>query len=202
MGLCAQAAVAGAEPSTEGFLEGLIRAAAGGDEAALGSVYDATSHRVFGLALRILGDRASAEEAVMDVYSQVWQQAARFDRAKGNALAWLLTLTRSRAIDLLRSRSGRTIKEMDLEGVIPIPDTSPNPEESALVQQRATKVQRALEILTPAQREVIMAAFFEGLTHTEIAENLGTPLGTIKTRIRSGLLALREALAKDRVNLA
>lgn len=202
MGSYAQSAAAREVPLPAGNLEILLSRMAVGDEDALGGFYDATNRRVFGLVLRIVRDRAAAEEALLDVYNQAWQQAGRFDSARGHALSWILTLARSRAIDLLRSRSSRVGREVDLEAAAPIPDHSMDPEESALFNQAATRIERALATLTKAQREVIVAAFFEGMTHSEIAEALGKPLGTIKTRIRSGLAALREAITKEQGSFA
>jgi RNA polymerase sigma-70 factor (ECF subfamily) len=181
---------------------GLVGLAAVGNESALEALYDATSPRVFGLALRILGDRSAAEEAVLDVYTQVWRESTRFDPARGSVLVWLLTLTRSRAIDLLRARARQAGREEGLEAAGRLPDSAPGPEESNAAGQRARIVRRALEGLPPVQRRAIAAAYFDGLTHTEIARALGEPLGTIKTRIRSGLAALRQALAVEKENLA
>ncbi len=189
-------------PLPAGSLEALVREMGSGDEIALGSFYDATSHRAFGLALRILRDRSAAEEAVLDTYNQVWMQAARFDAGRGNAVAWLLTMTRSRAIDLMRSRSGRSSREVDLDAHASIADETQDPEASAFMSQRTARIQRAIDTLPAAQRQVIEAAFFEGKSHSEIADAFGTPLGTIKTRIRSGLLALRAVLAEDRESLS
>jgi len=112
-------------------------------------------------------------------------------------LSWILTLARSRAIDLKRHRTSRTRVEVDLELAAPRPCPAPGPEAAALAEARARTVRRALERLPAAQRQAIEAAFYDGLTHTEIASALGKPLGTVKSRLRLALVALREALADD-----
>src|SRR5262245_31929525 len=119
-----------------------LRAAAAGCEPALAALYDATYRKVYGVTLRILGDRSLAEEAVVDVYSQVWRSASRFDAARGNGLTWLLTLARSRAVDLRRSRASRTRLEVTLEAAAPHPAEGPDPEESAPAQACAQRVRR------------------------------------------------------------
>jgi len=184
-------------PAMHEGIEVHLRAAAAGSEPALAALYDVTHRKVYGLTLRILGDRSLAEEAVVDVFTQVWRCATRFDAARGNGLTWLLTLARSRAIDIRRNRRSRTRMEVDLETAEPRPATTPGPEEAALAGGRAERVRRALQTLSPAQREAIEAAFYEGMTHSEIAEALGKPLGTVKSRLRLALVALREALTED-----
>jgi RNA polymerase sigma-70 factor (ECF subfamily) len=194
-----QAARGGEEfsPGVDTGIEGHLLAAAAGSESALAALYDVTHRKVYGMSLRILGDRALAEDAVVDVYTQVWKHASRFDAARGNGLSWILTLARSRAIDLKRHRTSRTRVEVDLELAAPRPCPGAGPEASALAEARARTVRRALERLPAAQRQAIEAAFYDGLTHTEIAEALGKPLGTVKSRLRLALVALREALADD-----
>jgi len=178
-------------------IEDLLFAAAAGSEPALAALYDATHRKVYGMSLRILGDRALAEEAVVDVYTQVWRHASRFDEGRGTGLSWILTLARSRAIDLKRHRASRTRVEVGLELAAPRACPAPGPEVAALAEARARTVRRALERLPAAQRQAIEAAFYDGLTHTEIASALGKPLGTVKSRLRLALVALREALADD-----
>jgi RNA polymerase sigma-70 factor (ECF subfamily) len=166
-------------------------------EAALAELFDATSPRVYGLARRILRDPAAAEEATLDVYAQVWRDAGRYDSGKGSVAAWLLTLARSRAIDLLRSRERRAETEAPLEPAEAMIDDAAGPEEASLESERARQVRRALAALPADQRRALEAAYFRGLSHTEVAAALGQPLGTIKTRIRTGLLALRRALGPE-----
>ena len=184
-----------AEPRTrEQQWEVLIRQAAQGDQAALGALYDATSHLVYGLALRILGNTATAEEVTIEVYTQVWRQAAAYDPERGAPSAWLLTLTRSRAIDRLRSEAREPRQEQPLEMAAAVPTATPNPEEASVVAEQRRLVQAALATLAPEQREAIELAYFSGFSHSEIAARLGQPLGTVKTRIRQGMMKLRELL--------
>ena len=172
-----------------------------GSETAMSSLYDATSPRVFGLALRVLRDRSAAEEATLDVFTQVWRQAERYDPAKGSVIAWLLNLARSRSIDLLRSRARRIELEDGLDAAPELPDIAPGPEQSSVDADRARRIRKALAGLPEDQRKAIEAAFFGGLSHAEVALKLGQPLGTVKTRIRTGLLALRCSLLSTKEGL-
>jgi RNA polymerase sigma-70 factor (ECF subfamily) len=166
---------------------------AGGEHAALAELYDATSHLVFGLALRILGDRDAAEDAVIEVYTQAWRDARAYDGGRGTPASWLMTLTRSRAIDLLRGRR-RELATDPLESAADVASSLPDPEQANADAERHRFVRDALSSLSREQREPIELAYFGGLSHTEIAMKLGQPLGTIKTRIRLGMMRLREAL--------
>jgi RNA polymerase sigma-70 factor (ECF subfamily) len=181
----------------EDALARLVPRVAQGDERALEELYAATSARVFGLALRILRDRPSAEEAVVDVYAQVWRQADRHDPAKGSVASWITTLARTRSIDLARIQRRRTQRD---QGVTPelaetLCDPGCGPELAAAAGDHGARVRAALERLPRDQRIAVELAFFSGLSHTEVAQTLSTPLGTIKTRIRTGLSSLRSALA-------
>ena len=173
---------------------GLMRRISSGDAAALSELYDQSSRFVYGICLRVLRNPADAEEVTLDVYSQAWRQAARFDGDRGEPLAWLLMLARSRAIDRLRSRGGVRRNEENLEQASGLAAEGASPEESSSLAQRASTVRAALLRLPAEQREVIELAYFEGLTHTEIAERLAQPLGTAKSRIRLGLQHLRQVL--------
>jgi RNA polymerase sigma-70 factor, ECF subfamily len=159
----------------------------------MAQLYDASSARVFGLALRILRDRNAAEDAVVEVYAQAWRDASRFDVQRGNACAWLLTMARSRAIDILRSRRREPPSE-PLETAGEMHSAGPGPEDQSSELQRRNYVRGALGNLHPEQREAIELAYFSGFSHSEIASKLGQPLGTIKSRIRSGIMVLRELL--------
>jgi RNA polymerase sigma-70 factor (ECF subfamily) len=174
--------------------EALIRRVAQEDQAALSALYDATSRLVYGLALRILGNTATAEEVTIEVYTQVWRQATVYNPERGAPSTWLLTLTRSRAIDRLRADGQKRWQEEPSEGVATVPTTTPNPEEESVVAEQRRLVQVALANLGPGQREAIELAYFSGLSHNEIAARLGQPLGTVKTRIRLGIMKLRELL--------
>lgn len=172
----------------------LIARCAAGDQSALARLYDSTAAHVHGLALRILADRELAEEITGDVYLQVWRSAASYDARRGNPLAWLLTITRSRAIDRLRATAGDRRQTAPFELGLKTASPEPNPEETSTLAQRGRFVRAALDRLSREQREVIELAFFGGLSHLEIASTLGAPLGTVKTRIRLGMGRLREVL--------
>ncbi len=172
----------------------LIERVANRDETALAALYDGTSALVHGLALRILADAHTAEEVTMDVYLQVWRQAVRYDRARGAPIAWLLTLARSRAIDRRRARASQQRESEPLALVMEARSTETGPEESTAIAERRRRVQDALSDLNAEQREAIELAYFRGFSHSEIAANLGEPLGTIKTRIRLGMTRLRSSL--------
>jgi RNA polymerase sigma-70 factor (ECF subfamily) len=171
----------------------LVLLTAGGSQAALAQLYDASSHLVFGLALRILGDRDAAEDVVIDVYARAWREAKTYDPQRGTPCAWLLTMTRSRAIDLLRVHK-RDRATDPLEFASEVECGAPTPEEASADAERHRVVRSALTSLSREQREPIELAYFAGLSHTEIAMQLGQPLGTIKTRIRLGMMRLRELL--------
>lgn len=174
----------------------LMQRMANGDQSALAAFYDGTSRLVYGLILRVLnGDGSTAEEVLLDVYSQVWRQAASYDRSRGTPLAWLTTIARSRAIDRLRSGWQEQIRKEPLETVNDRETIAANPEEMTVASERQRFVRSALNSLSPEQREVIELAYYGGLSHSEIAARLNQPLGTVKTRTRLGMLKLREALA-------
>ena len=173
----------------------LVQRVATGDQSALATLYDTTNRLVYGLVLRVLGDVSSAEEVLLDVYTQVWRQAASYDANRGAPLAWLTTIARSRAIDRLRSgwQDQRRKESLDVLGDTPAGAASP--EEMTVASERQKFVREALDSLTPEQREVIELAYYSGLSHSEIAAKLNQPLGTVKTRTRLGMMKLREALA-------
>jgi RNA polymerase sigma-70 factor (ECF subfamily) len=164
------------------------------DADSLGRLYDETSSIVYGFALRVLNNQADAEEVVLDVYQQVWNSRRNFDAQRGSVRAWLTMLTRSRAIDRLRASGTREKRESSMqEGWEPL-SFEPVPETETILQEERQLVRHALTKLTAEEREAIELAFFRGLTHVEVAEAVGAPLGTIKTRIRSGLRKMREPL--------
>lgn len=183
------------EPSAAPDLRALIEKSAAGDQDAFAAFYDATSGMVFGVALRVLGDRSEAEEVAVDVFMQVWRDAPRFDASRGSPIAWLLMLTRSRAIDRLRARRPARQAERSLELATAVADETSDPGEISWIAEQSALVRAELAELPSEQRAVLDLAYFEGLTHLEIAERLKLPVGTAKTRIRLGMLKLREALA-------
>jgi RNA polymerase sigma-70 factor (ECF subfamily) len=170
----------------------LIHAVARGDEQALASLYDRYGPVLYGLLLRMLRDRGEAEDVLQELFLQVWQRAASFDATRGRVFTWLVTLTRSRAIDRLRSTRARArAAHASAEG-------SQEPSADALVDaaraEEGEAVRGALLSIPEEQRRALLLAYFEGLTQTEIAARLGQPLGTVKTRMRSGMSKLRELL--------
>ena len=176
-------------------LVSLVESVAAGDQSALAALYDATNRFIYSLILRVLGDMGSAEEVLIDVYTQLWRQAASYDANRGAPLAWMATIARSRAIDRLRSSWQDQHRKESLDVLGDAPANAASPEESASASERQRFVREALNLLTPEQRRVIELAYYSGLSHSEIAEKLNQPLGTVKTRTRLGMMKLREALA-------
>lgn len=171
----------------------LVQATGRGDQQSFANLYDATAARVLGLVLRVLRDRSQAEEVTQEVFLQVWRSAGSFDPARGSALAWLLTLAHRRAVDRVRSAAAQSRRDHTYESLraqIPFDSTA----EAAEGRIEATRVHSALEELTQAQRSAVELAFFDGLTHREVSDRLGVPLGTAKTRIRDGLRRMRDEL--------
>jgi RNA polymerase sigma-70 factor, ECF subfamily len=174
-----------------------VSRAAAGDGAALAALYDSHARPVYSLALRVVGDTGDAEDIVQEVFAQAWRQAGRYDPSRGTVAAWLLNITRTRAIDRLRARRARpdaaaTAPESN-ELTLQAPFIDPG--DTLAAERDAVQVRAALQQLPVLQRLAIELAYFEGLTQHEIAERLEQPLGTIKTRIRLGLLKLRDALS-------
>ena len=172
----------------------LIKRVADGDQSALTVLYDTTSRLVFGLILRVVGDRATAEEVVLDVYTQVWRQAANYDTKRGAPLAWIMTIARTRGIDRLRSGRHDLHKKEPLDSIGEARSTTASPEENTVLSERRNLVRSALDLLSAEQREVIELAYYSGLSHSEIALKLNQPLGTVKTRTRLGMMKLRDTL--------
>jgi RNA polymerase sigma-70 factor (ECF subfamily) len=164
-----------------------VSAIRSGDENAMAALYDRYSSIVYSVALRVLGDTGSAEDVLQEVFMQLWRNPGAFDSSRGNMAAWLAVIARNRAIDSLRKRRPET----DIADVVVSvdPDMAGDAERARAME----KVRGALGTMPAAQRTALEMAYFEGLTHTEIASKTGEPLGTIKTRIRAGLLALRKA---------
>lgn len=171
-----------------------IERVARGDQSGLADLYDRHARFVYSLALRVLRDSGDAEDVVQEVFCQVWRQASRFDVSRGNLAAWIVTLTRTRAIDALRRRKARPPLTNDAKPV-ECADDSPGIDVQVMWEGRARDIRNALDNLPLLQRVAIELAFFDGLTHSEIAERLEVPLGTVKTRVRQGLLRLRDSLA-------
>ena len=173
----------------------MLRAVARGDESAFSRVYDRYGGILLGLLLRILRSRAEAEDVLQEVFLQVWQQAPSFDPARGRAFTWLATLARSRAIDRLRAVDSRErAAQRSAEGAPPDGEGVSWADEDAIRAERAEAVRRALAELPEEQRQVLVLAYLEGMSQTEIAAAKNQPLGTVKTRTRAGLKKLSESL--------
>lgn len=165
------------------------------DELALAQLYDLTSSRVYGLVLRITRHAALAEEAVEDTYFQVWRQAVRFDGLRGNVTAWLLTIARSRALDLIRRESRFDHEELsDITDSIAMESEQRGPDELVAAARDHQKLHEAMTILGAQSRQLVALAFFKGLSHEEIAQSTNLPLGTVKSQIRRALNLLKAAL--------
>jgi RNA polymerase sigma-70 factor (ECF subfamily) len=177
-------------PPTE---EELLAAIARGDEQALASLYDRFGRVAYGVALRILRDHALAQDAVQDAFLGVWRTAASFDARRGNAQTWLLTLVHRRAVDVVRREARRRTEPLDDPPIASREST----EEVASVREQRRAVQSALVQLPADQREALELSYYGGLTQTELAERLGIPLGTVKSRVFAGLAKLRDLLEAD-----
>ena len=173
----------------------LVRRLLQKDVSAFEQLYDRYSRAVYSLVLRILKQAGTAEEVVQDVFLQLWRNAARYDESRGPFIPWLLTLARKRALDTLRLKSERQRRREDqTEELPPVVAAPPEFEKQLDDKRRAEKVRALMSFLNPQQRKAIELAYFEGLSHSEIAEALKEPLGTVKSWIRSGLLRLKEGL--------
>lgn len=173
----------------------LVNRIAAADQSALTEFYDKTNRLAFGLALRVLNDRSAAEEVLLDVYMQVWRQAARYDKSRGTPLTWLLTIARSRAIDRLRASKHERQQSEPIEAAERLLSLVPSPQDMTVATERQKTVRCALDALPPEQREVIELAYYLGMSHGEIAAKLNQPLGTVKTRLRLAMMKLREKLS-------
>lgn len=164
-----------------------VTALKSGDQSAMAALYDRYSSVVYSIALRVLGDTGAAEDVLQEVFLQLWRNPGAFDAARGSLGGWLAVITRNRAIDFLRKRRPET----DIEDVVL--SVAPDLASEADRARAAEKVRGAMGTMPDAQRSALEMAFFEGMTHSEISDKTGEPLGTIKTRIRAGLIALRKA---------
>ena len=174
-------------------LSELLRASARGDERAFAELYDATSRRLYGLVVRVVRDPAQAEEVAQEAFLEIWRTSARFDAAKGSAMSWMMTIAHRKAVDRVRSAEAASRRDQTYEATTQerAYDITAEEVERSLEGQR---VRNALESLTETQRGAVQLAYFGGYTHNEVAALLGIPLGTAKTRIRDGLIRLRDTL--------
>ncbi len=184
---------AGTKASESRDLAELLKRSGRGDEAAFAQLYDAVSSRIFGLALRVVRDRAQAEEVCQEALLDIWRTAARFDPTKGSAISWVFTLVHRKAVDRVRSAEASTRRDTSYHHKNqPVEhDTTAEAVEATF---EARRVRTALGTLTEVQREALELAYFGGYTHTEVATMLDLPVGTAKTRIRDGLIRLRDAM--------
>lgn len=193
------AALARLQPAAESQAEdeSSLRRLASGDQAAAARLYDRHARPLYSLILRIVGNETEAEDVLQEVFAQAFRQASRYDARRGAVAAWLLTIARSRAIDRLRARRTRVeTGSGEMQTLDEMPDAQPDPASTMLDEEQSRLVRRALSELPMLQRMAIELAYYEGLSHSEIAERLEQPLGTVKTRIRLGLLKLRDVLTE------
>lgn len=169
---------------------------ASGDQSALAELYDRRARLVFSLAQRILQNGADAEDIVQEVFAQVWAQAGRYEAGRGAVAAWMLTMARSRAIDRLRAKRVRPESGGDTQAAERVADTAPSQDVQLLSSEEVARLRDALNELPAAQRTALELAYYEGLSHGEVAARLSEPLGTVKTRIRQAVIKLRESLLK------
>jgi RNA polymerase sigma-70 factor (ECF subfamily) len=169
----------------------LVAEVALGDQVAFAKLYDAISPAVYGLALRVVRDPSRAEEVAQEVFMTVWQQATRFDASRGSALTWILTITHRRAVDVVRHSEAATrrdniaaVRETEFDDV----------SETVILRDEQTQVRKCLDSLTSLQHEAVKLAYFNGYTYSEVATLLKAPLATIKTRMRDGLIRLRDCM--------
>ncbi len=182
-----------AVPAPAPDLVELLRRSGRGDEAAFAALYDATSARAYGLAVRVLRDPAQAEEVAQEAFLEIWRTASRFDPARGSAVSWLLTLVHRKAVDRVRAAEASARRDRVYHH-----ENQPVEHDSTLeavhASMEARRVRQALASLTEVQREALELTYFSGYTHAEVATMLDLPLGTAKTRIRDGLIRLRDTM--------
>lgn len=177
-------------------LDDLLRRSSRGDESAFAGLYDAVAPKVHGLSLRVVRDPAQAEEVAQEAFLEIWRTAARYRSERGSALSWMLTIAHRRAVDRVRAAESATRRDIAYEQRNQ-PVSHDSTAEAAQASLEARRVRSALDALTPVQREAVALAYFGGYTHTEIATMLELPIGTAKTRIRDGLIRLRDTLGVE-----
>jgi len=188
---------ASSKPAGSGLDANLLARVAAGDQSAFGQLYDRSSALLFALAFRILGDRDAAADLLQDVYLEVWNKRVAYDVGRGSPMAWLVTMMRSRAIDRLRSRTAKghgVTDSIEHSPAMQLADQTLSPFETSAGNETQALVGRALADLPPPQRQALELAYYQGLSHSEIAAKLNEPLGTVKTRIKLGMDKLKVVL--------
>jgi RNA polymerase sigma-70 factor (ECF subfamily) len=174
-------------------LNDLLGLVASGDQNAFGKLYDQSAGRVLGLVRRLLKDHAQSEEVTQEIFLEVWQNAKRYDPAKGSATTWILTMAHRRAID--RIRSSQSTRDRDTKiGLRDMETEYDSVSESVEIKVEHERVGQALQRLTELQRQAVTLAYYGGYSHSEVAEMLKVPIGTVKTRLRDGMIRLRDEL--------
>jgi RNA polymerase sigma-70 factor (ECF subfamily) len=188
-------AVSISKTSTAGVdADGLLLLVAGGDRAAFAALYDLASARVHGIVRRVLVDQAQSEEVTQDVFLEIWQHASRFDPEVGHAVGWILTIAHRKAVD--RVRASQASRNRDLKiGIRDMPREFDHVAEEVEITVEHSRARSALANITELQRQVVTLAYFDGLSQNEIAEKLNVKVGTVKTRLRDGLMRLRIEMA-------
>lgn len=184
---------AGVPPGNAAELAELLKLAGRGDEAAFAQLYDATAARAYGLAVRIVRDPSQAEEVAQEAFLEIWRTASRFDVTRGSAVSWVLTIVHRRAVDRVRSAEASTRRDTTYHQGSRLVEHD-STAEAAQASLEARRVRQAMDSLTEVQRHALELAYFKGYTHTEVATMLDLPLGTAKTRIRDGLIRLRDTM--------
>lgn len=182
-----------ADPPAVPTHEDLVRRVALGDEDAFEALYDAISPTVFGLVRRVVRDPAQSEEVTQEIFVEIWQNAARFDADRGKAVSWILVIAHRRAVDRVRASQASVDRDLR-QGIKEYQDSYDDVAETVELRLEAERVHRALDSLTESQREAITLAYYGGHTHQEVAAMLQVPVGTVKTRIRDGMIRLRDKL--------
>lgn len=180
------------EQSTESA-DSLLARTALGDQAAFALLYDLMAPRVFGLVRRVLRDPAQSEEVTQEIFLEVWQSATRFDTTRGTAVTWIMTMTHRRAVDRVRAAQSSRVRDTKV-GIRDYAPPFDDVAESVEVTLEHERVMRAMSRLTDLQRQAVTLAYFGGFTHAEVAAMLHIPVGTIKTRLRDGMIRLRDEL--------
>ena len=171
----------------------LLARVATGDQAAFAQLYDNMAPRVLGLVKRLLRDHSQSEEVTQEIFLEIWQNATRYDSSKGGASGWILTMTHRRAVD--RVRASQASRDRDVKiGIRDYESDYDNVSETVQVRIEHERVERAMSRLTELQRQAVTLAYYGGLSHSEVAEKLSVPIGTVKTRLRDGMIRLRDEL--------